>query len=71
MERIWNASPSLEHSELCDRAAGDPVSESGQQPRSFKDDGDKALAAMLVLFSLVHASIVFWLVPTSPLPIQG
>jgi hypothetical protein len=47
------------------------VSESGQQPRSFKDDGDKALAAMPALFSLVHASVVFWLVPTSPLPIQG
>ncbi len=47
------------------------VSESGQQPRSVKDDGDKALAAMPTLFSLVHTSVVFWLVPTSPLPIQG
>ena len=47
------------------------MSESGQQARSFKDNGDKALAAMPALFSLVHTSVVFWLVPTSPLPIQG
>lgn len=39
------------------------VSESGQQTRSFKDDGDKALAAMPALF--------FRLFLSSPLPTQG
>jgi len=48
------------------------VSESGQQPRGFKDDGDKTLAAMLVWFlSLVHAGVVFQPERSGQLPTQG
>jgi hypothetical protein len=48
------------------------VSETGQQPRRFRDDGDKALAAMLVWFlSLVHAGVVFRPIQIGPLPTQG